>query len=286
MKLQLHRIRKGLRENALLYSTLERIEDVRHAGAVPVFSYFGKNWGDRLSPMIASMVSGKHAYLRRFQRGRSYFVIGSILEEAGLKSIIWGAGFISNDSIPRAAPARIFAVRGPLSRDKYLRAGINCPAIYGDPAILLPLYYQPQVTKKWRIGVVPHFVDKTSPILKEIAQAEEVKILDIEDETFAFVDQVASCDVIISSSLHGLICAESYGIPSVWVSMSNKVTGGSFKFDDYRLGIGGEKYRRIDLASGKLDLHSIASQATLFDVAHAQRALLDNSPFEVTQEKA
>ena len=46
------------------------------------------------------------------------------------------------------------------------------------------------------------------------------------------VDFICSCKCIISSSLHGLICADAYSIPNVWLD-EHKLPEGHFKFMDY-----------------------------------------------------
>lgn len=52
------------------------------------------------------------------------------------------------------------------------------------------------------------------------------------------IDDILSCEFIISSSLHGLILADAYRIPSAWL-IAEKNTGGSrpgggeFKYYDY-----------------------------------------------------
>ena len=52
---------------------------------------------------------------------------------------------------------------------------------------------------------------------------------------------IASCNFIISSSLHGLIAADSLNIPHVWMKISNKIIGGNWKFNDYFLSMNKEQ---------------------------------------------
>ena len=89
-------------------------------------------------------------------------IIGSILDRGTKSSIIWGAGLISEDSEPIEIPKKIYAVRGPKTREKLLKSGIDCPEIYGDPALLLPKIYNPKIEKKYELGVIPHYIDKNN----------------------------------------------------------------------------------------------------------------------------
>jgi pyruvyltransferase len=62
---------------------------------------------------------------------------------------------------------------------------------------------------------------------------EDVIIIDVRQKPEPFIDQLIKCEYIVSSSLHGLILADSYQIPNKWAAFSDKITGGSFKFRDY-----------------------------------------------------
>jgi pyruvyltransferase len=110
--------------------------------------------------------------------------------------------------------------------------------VYGDPALLLPRFLNPRVEKKYSIGIISHYVDKGHPWVERKGDTADVRVIDIESGIEDFVRAVLSCEVILSSSLHGLICADAYGVPSVWIRLSNRLDGGSFKFRDYRQSIG------------------------------------------------
>lgn len=120
-------------------------------GIVP--EYKG-NIGDDLNFwLLERLVNKKVAHYRYSIIGRRilnrmhYLFIGSIITGmSNKKSIIIGAGVAPNQTpIPMTSPARIICVRGPKSRQYLAERGIDCPSIYGDPALLLPLVLPPQL---------------------------------------------------------------------------------------------------------------------------------------------
>lgn len=191
------------------------------------------NWGDALSPVLVAMLSGRPVKKMLWHHQHRYLAIGSILGTANRLAEVWGSGFLWEDEILTEPPQAVHAVRGPLSRNKLLQQGIECPEVYGDPALLLPLFYDPQVSQTHAVGIVPHYIDKDHPWLDRYRRDPQVKVIDVEGDTFTFVDEVKSCEIIVSTSLHGLICADAYGIPSKWIDISNRLWGGNFKFLDY-----------------------------------------------------
>lgn len=205
---------------------------------VPLHWVRGNNWGDALSPVLVELLSGKKAAHVVGNHHDRYMAIGSLLDDANERTEVWGSGFIRENGTVVGRPRAIHAVRGPLSRSLLLKQGIDCPKIYGDPALLLPRFFNPDVSKRYSVGIVPHYVDKASTWLDRHRNDPQVLILDIESGIQNFVHALKSCEVILSSSLHGLICADSYGVPNAWVQFSDDVVGGDFKFRDYRLSIG------------------------------------------------
>lgn len=192
------------------------------------------NFGDILNPHIIEYFSSKKIINVRsdYCQSEHMLAIGSVLDRANKNSIVWGSGYISENSRFVENPKQILAVRGPKTRQLLLKQNVECPEVYGDPALLLPKIYHQHKKTKYLLGVIPHYIDKKNQWL--INQQESVKIIDIQNPNpYEVVDQILECNNIISSSLHGLIVADAYKIPSLWVQFSTKITGGSFKFQDY-----------------------------------------------------
>ncbi len=237
-----------------------------------------ENWGDALNPYLIEKVSGRSARYDENPNCWKNLVIGSILDRADRYSTIWGPGMIAPDALPRSQPHAIHAVRGPLTRQSLIDAGIPCPAVFGDPALLLPRYFNPPRTVKWKIGVIPHYVDEDHPWIQSIRGEEEVKVINIRSGIEEFVHDVLSCEAILSSSLHGLICADSYRIPNRRLRLSDGLIGGDFKFNDYYGGIAteAESAVRPKVSETAKDVGFAISH---YHESRNQEELLDACPF-------
>ncbi len=207
------------------------------------------NWGDYINLILAELISGKKALPYQFASSSSTVaMVGSILPWAmDSSTIIWGSGCLNSheplwDKCQR--PQKVLAVRGPLTRNVLLKHGIDCPEVYGDPALLFPRYYNPVIEKKYQYGIILHVSTSLSDSIKaKLKSVYGDNILFINPKKFRkwqdFIDDILSCKNIISSSLHGIIIADAYKIPNVWVSLTNSEHPDSnFKFKDYFLSVG------------------------------------------------
>lgn len=213
---------------------------IRYGQVVP------RNWGDDINIYLIERMTGKRVVVKNnsvyhhlFFRGPVYSCIGSVIGWYETpQTIVWGSGLISNKGLIETKPKQICSVRGPETRKRLLELGINCPQKYGDPALLISRYYKATpLPKKYKIGIIPHHSDIDNHILHCFINKHPDNVLFInltEYEQWTDIpDMVVSCDCILSSSLHGLIVADSYGVPNMWIGLSNKVYGGDFKFNDY-----------------------------------------------------
>jgi hypothetical protein len=124
-------------------------------------------------------------------------------------------------------------VRGPLTRANVLKHGGACPTVYGDPALLLPLFC-PASEKVHKVGLVPHYQDYA----KLRRYGDSMPVIDVVNkDALATARQISACEKIISTSLHGIIAAHAYGIPAAYV-VASKLHGDGTKFDDYYASVG------------------------------------------------
>jgi pyruvyltransferase len=70
-----------------------------------------------------------------------------------------------------------------------------------------------------------------------ISGSDEVVLIDPLRDPTIVVPEILSCEFVVSSSLHGIIVAESFGIPARWLR-SDKKGPASMKFYDYYLQTG------------------------------------------------
>lgn len=248
--------------------------------AIPVNYYsLNNNWGDQVNVYLLEKITNKKVRKIQSKVFNHLLCVGSVLSTSNKKSIVWGSGFISQNAILKSTELDIRAVRGYLTykrlRDEY---EIVAPQVFGDPVVLIRDFYNPKIEKKYKIGIIPHYEDKDSPIVDHYKKLG-CKYIDIQNDIEAFIDEVMSCEFILSSSLHGLIVADSYSIPNVRCVFSPKVVGGDFKFLDYYSTTNNNN--PIVLGKNDLemfDLDFIMSKCKVSDFTESKSALLESFP--------
>lgn len=214
--------------------------------------YYGdKNVGDTLSPVILEHFTDHKAERVGFNDKNKLLMVGSFLDIVEDGDILAGVGSNNKETIIKDKNLRILSVRGPLTRNQFI--GYQVPEIYGDPALLLPLIYQPKVHKTKKLGIIPHYIDW--PLFKG------QDYIDISLPWKQLVDEIISCEEVVSSTLHGIVIAEAYGVPAKWAVYSDKIAGGEYKYQDYFLGTDRKEQRPFE----KLDS---------FDLKEVQERLL------------
>ena len=239
-----------------------------------------QNVGDDLSPIIVNWMLKQRGIdpLKKVKKTKHLYCIGSIIQYGYVDATIWGSGFAYNPFFEIGLFHRkglrdldVRCVRGPLSRNTLLELGHECPEVYGDPAVLAPLMYNPDVEKKKDYIIIPQIEREYE--FEGIGEDENIVSMN-NDYTFV-VDQIKSANKVISSSMHGLILAESYGVPAIYYQ--NREDTMNYKFLDWYYSTG-----RKEFFSTKNLKEAITHEGNpTIDVTKLQRNLLESFPYDL-----
>ena len=213
------------------------------------------NFGDAINPVLLEGLFGLSTEWSDAAAKGTLACVGSIISHAKPGWVVWGAGLISAD-IPIPSGLTVLAVRGPLSRDRLNAAGYRVPSIFGDPGLLMPLV-RPLPSRRFAHdwGIIPHLQEFDHRAIRALCPASRWRRLLAKfggrraicinpvGSVRQYLAQFSRCRAIASSSLHGLIMAEAYGKPAVWLQLQDgprrtALMGGAFKFRDFYEGIG------------------------------------------------
>ena len=153
---------------------------------------------------------------------------------------VYGTGFLQpqkDDIEVFVRPMAFHALRGKLSRARCERiTGRDLSGVpLGDPGLLASrMFANMQTHKLYDVAVVCHFADRGRTPLGNIRLGGlSVRHLDVRMEPERFVAELTSCRFVLSSAMHALICADSFGIPNKRIVLSDALVGGDYKFSDY-----------------------------------------------------
>jgi len=215
------------------------------------------NFGDELSPLIVSFLTGRSvehcgpltcdltgigSILDRFTRAKGRLATYLRRTLLGRNIAVWGSGLIQ-DTGPRRHNLQLLALRGQQTR--VAMAG-DATLPLGDPGLLVGRMIGRQA-QRFAIGVVPHYTDRDDPMVQALRSIKDVRVIDVDGDTMTVTRDIGACGLVLSSSLHGLIVADSLGLPNHRLTFGGRLKGGDFKFLDYASAIG-----RPDVAATSL----------------------------------
>lgn len=195
-----------------------------------------QNFGDHLSVILVERILGKTVQKATVEEPK-VLAVGSILHFAREGDVIWGSGLNGKHPSREDYPFHsldIRSVRGPLTRLTLESFGIEAPAIYGDPVLLFPLFF-PEFQKN---PIREYVIVIHSSEEHRVPRQEH--ILFSTDPWQEIVQKIVESKFVISTSLHGLVIAEAFGIPARLLRLTQNEP--LFKYADYYLGTGRQKF--------------------------------------------
>lgn len=217
------------------------------------------NFGDCLQPYIAKHYGLLPVYVPTKSKA-DIIMQGSILQliDPNYNGYILGTGGDDfNYSFPRA---KVIAVRGKLTK-----RNITPPSddiILGDLGLLMANIFPSVEEKKYKLGIVLHFVDINTLVEKQYSQNfknNKVLFINVLQSPKKVIRQIKQCENIISSSLHGLIIADCFGIPNIRIVNRDTMPTHfyDYKFEDY--------YSSLEVKSDFLEVDGSESIKDLID---------------------
>jgi len=234
------------------------------APVVPAYWWDGHpNFGDALTPWLLPRYGIVPVY--REPRQARLAGVGSLLEffSSDYDGAIWGTGLMT-DVEQKMPSASVLALRGPLTAER-IGAG-EVP--YGDPGLLVARHVR-RPARRSAVVAVPHGHHRGHAGLAALLASEpgRARTVNVHQSAGAAVREIASGEAVLTTSLHGLITADAYGIPAVWTMLEPALTGGDFKFRDYEAAVTPGRTRYVDFD----DLRTLDDVQRLARTADAAR---------------
>ena len=252
------------------------------------------NFGDELNVVLLKKLFNKNVIHTSIQECDGICIgsiLGTFLKKTYIKSInkplhVWGSGFIFNYATPYKKlirPLVIHAIRGKLTKNSldYYKVPYK-NLVYGDPGLLTSLAFPDlNFTKEYDWGIIPHYVDLNHKNLNRL-NIHNYCIIDPTSPVEDVIQKIVKCKCILSSAMHGLIVADSFGIPNARLIISNELMGGDHKFKDYYSAFNLSLPPAIDLRKNKIISNTDIECKIHIDkdmLRTTQHQLLDCFPF-------
>ncbi len=227
------------------------------------------NFGDLLGPRIVERMHRQLGLGGVSQNARRLVTVGSIMHAVRDGDVVWGTG-VNGKTRPELVDvksAQFRAVRGPLSHEFLMERGHDVPEVFGDPAILVP-----ELFPEWHcggridreVGYLPNLHDFDGWL-----EAGVDPISPLGDPAHV-VSEILTCEKLVTSSLHGMIIADAYGIP---VALVKPAVEHSFKYVDYARGVNRQQLEFFDtLGEASRYVQQVHAEAIAPSIMHSLKS--------------
>lgn len=228
------------------------------------------NFGDLIGPLLVNRILADRGLDPTVDRNARLVSVGSIMKMTEPGDVVWGTGVNGKSLALGAAPLLdVRAVRGPLTRQLLSSAGTTVPEVYGDPGLLWSRFWP----RESYFGDDPLSPVTVVPNLHDWRRDRHIEgVVNPRQHPSKVIAKIATSKFVCGSSLHGIVIAESFGIPARLISPGREP---DFKYTDYYAGTG----RKSFTAAGSLEeaLEMGGEPAPAWD----SQPLLDAFPFDL-----
>ena len=211
------------------------------------------NFGDYAVPPIVGRITGL-PIAPPAGAGPMLYTIGSLIQILSEGDAVWGTGLNGGTAelwkVPREL--HVFATRGPISLEFLRRHGFDTRRVSRifDPGSLVGALFADEIAwlraksahRRRNFILIPHYRDECA--MRRIYAAHADHIVSVDTPFLELLGEILSADLVVSSSLHGLVMAEALGVPAVW---HRPLMGeDELKFNDYYLGTDRWRILRAD----------------------------------------
>lgn len=211
---------------------------------IRLYYWHKPNFGDAMSADVVAHVSGRpvqHVPLAEAEM----VAVGSLLPHTlpalvnaprDVRPVLWGTGCIGPGDGSLLRRVDIAALRGPITASLMAQA----PATpFGDPGIFAADLLKTRPALTGRIGLVPHWTQADDGEIADLVRDLDLQLIDPRTgDAISVIRQIAACRFILTNSLHGMIVADSLGVPNEWLNPAGIHSFATLKFLDYAASVG------------------------------------------------
>lgn len=196
------------------------------------------NFGDELSPLVISEVSGMPVRWAPLPDA-DLVGVGSVLNGALARPQlprVFGSGLRGAKDISHTtSPESFVMVRGTLTRDAL---GLPSDIPLGDPGIIARELFavRPRALQSGSPLFVPHFAMLRSRAGREVVsrfRRAGWRVALPNERPAAMAAHIAQARVVVTTSLHAIVFAHSYGTPAALLEWNAALVEPAFKYEDY-----------------------------------------------------